>query len=232
MSYILDALKKSEQERGHGTAPSVQTLHTSGLGYHTSKTHMWPYLLLGAVFINLAALVYFIVADSQQDQAARPHNELEMNAAPDTRFARSTASSTFVPTQTTAPARESAALVDEETVYRPVSIPAMPALQAARAPAPAVSVAPPPQQIVMSQNPIIERDELPADIQQHIPIMEFSAHVYSSNPMHRSIVINGRFMEEGDRLASDLTLSEITPKGAIFDFQGHLFHQSVVSAWN
>ena len=79
---------------------------------------------------------------------------------------------------------------------------------------------------------IPERDELPANLQQHIPMMEFSAHVYSSNPLQRSIVINGVFMEEGDYLASDLLLSEITPKGAIFDFQGQLFHQGVVSAWN
>jgi hypothetical protein len=62
--------------------------------------------------------------------------------------------------------------------------------------------------------------------------MEFSAHVYSSNPMQRSIVINGRFMEEGDNLGSDLVLNEITPEGAVFDFQGYRFHQGVVSSWN
>jgi len=67
---------------------------------------------------------------------------------------------------------------------------------------------------------------------QQIPTLEFSAHVYSSNPLQRSIVINGRFMEEGDRLAGDLFLNEITPDGAIFDFQGQRFHQGVLSAWN
>jgi general secretion pathway protein B len=75
-------------------------------------------------------------------------------------------------------------------------------------------------------------DELPLDVLQQIPVLEFSAHIYSSNPVQRSIVINGRFMEEGDRLAGDLFLNEITPDGAIFDFQGQLFHQGVVSAWN
>jgi hypothetical protein len=46
------------------------------------------------------------------------------------------------------------------------------------------------------------------------------------------MVINGRFMEEGDRLASNLFLSEITPDGAIFDYNGQLFHKNVVSAWD
>ena len=67
MSYILDALKKSEQERGHGSAPSVQTLHTLGISYHASKTHLWPYLLLAAIVINLGALMYFIVADDRAE---------------------------------------------------------------------------------------------------------------------------------------------------------------------
>ena len=220
MSYILDALKKSEQERGHGTAPSVQTLHSSALGHHSSKTHLWPYFLLAAVFINLAALLYFIVADSRQDQTveAMPAEAALTQASPSqTQLAE-------IPAVT--PLSQAAAV--DHTVYRPVSIPAMQPAPAMSFPA-AVSA---PVQTSNRPSMVVERDDLPADIQQHIPIMEFSAHVYSSNPMHRSILINGRFMEEGDRLATDLMLSEITPKGAIFDFQGQLFHQSVVSAWN
>ena len=41
MSYILDALKKSEQERGHGTAPNVQT----------NEAYDWSTLLRRHVFI-------------------------------------------------------------------------------------------------------------------------------------------------------------------------------------
>ena len=224
MSYILDALKKSEQERGHGTAPSVQTLHSSALGHHSSKTHLWPYLLLAAVFINLAALLYFIVADSRQDQTveAVTAEAALTQASP----SQTTIGATLAEIPAVTPLSQGAAV--DHTVYRPVSIPAL-------QPAPAMSFPTAVSAPVQTNNRpsmVVERDELPADIQQHIPIMEFSAHVYSSNPIHRSIVINGRFMEEGDRLATDLMLSEITPKGAIFDFQGQLFHQSVVSAWN
>lgn len=222
MSYILDALKKSEQERGHGSAPSVQTLHSSGLSYHSSKAQLWPYFLLAAVVINLGALLYFIMARSDAGPAAQlPAADLQAQAAPaDT--AR-TAIRSEAPIEITAPSETDAVF------YKPVSMPAaspaaVPVKPAAAAPKPAFSQAGGPT--------VLEMDELPFEVLQHIPVMQFSAHVYSSNPLQRSLVINGRFMEEGDRMASDLYLSEITPDGAIFDFQGQRFHQRIVSTWN
>jgi len=225
MSYILDALKKSEQERGRGTAPSVQTLHSTGSHYHASKTHMWPYLLLAAIVINLAALLYFIVVDTDVEQPVQP-GQISIAAAqlePEITQLTATRHVAELPDVETA----------EEIVYKPVLLPAnRRAIAIENSDTAKSAPAPPPVQVSTPKQAIPQRDELPADIQQHIPFMEFSAHVYSSNPLHRSIVINGRFMEEGDMFASDLSLSEITPKGAIFDYQGQLFHQNVVSAWN
>ena len=224
MSYILDALKKSEQERGRGSAPSVQTLHTIGPDSPASRTHYWPHILLFAVFVNLGALLYFIIADTRIDQPiASPMTLVTMEPKA---VAATQALNAAVDTEALV-----LAPVDEDVIYKQVTMPAV-----------AQSVVQPTPQIIETTAPaaaynpaearLLQRDELPESVQQHIPIMEFSAHVYSSNPMHRSIVINGRYMEEGDQFASDLTLSEITPKGAIFDFQGKLFHQNVVSAWN
>lgn len=61
MSYILDALKKSEHERGRGNAPGVQTVHSASINYHNEKKSYWPYILITAVILNLIALIYFIV---------------------------------------------------------------------------------------------------------------------------------------------------------------------------
>ena len=214
MSYILDALKKSEQERGHGSAPNVQTLHSSSLNYHANKTPLWPYFLLAAIVINLAALFYFIIAKTEFE-ATTQEQQRTTETSPAVTNTVQTASSK--PAGTTIEDAYSA----EAVVYKPISIPGSNQGIAKQAPRQ--------QQVSLS---VLERDELPFEMSQHIPVMEFSAHVYSSNPIQRSIVINGRFMEEGDWLASDLFLSEITPDGAIFDFKGQLFHQGVVSAWN
>ena len=222
MSYILDALKKSEQERGHGTAPSVQTLHSSGISYHSRKSQLWPYFLLAAVIINLAALLYFIMTQSDADtsvavhtanpQAATAVPDVQPTVALDRRVAQS------VPTGP-----------DESIVYKPVSMPGTHRTPAAVSPNTVSYLPPATEQFVPS---IVEMSDLPFDVLQHIPALEFSAHVYSTNPQQRSIVINGRFMEEGDHVANDLYLSEITADGAIFDFQGQRFHQRVVSTWN
>ena len=224
MSYILDALKKSEQERGRGSAPNVQTLHSSSLNYRPNKTPLWPYLLLAAVVLNLAALFYFMLEKPDSAGVAQlPQPEQALTA-----MAGITAS--IQPDPRSSPAPEAEPLPEADTtVYKPISLPA-----GSGSSSQAVAMTSPSEHGSPAQFPgsIPERDELPASLQQHIPMMEFSAHVYSSNPLQRSIVINGRFLEEGDYLASDLFLSEITPKGAIFDFQGHLFHQGVVTAWN
>lgn len=74
--------------------------------------------------------------------------------------------------------------------------------------------------------------DLPLNIRQHIPELNFSAHVYSSNARQRSLVINGRFMEEGEQVNNDVTLVEITKDGAIFDYRGQRFRTSVLSGWN
>ena len=222
MSYILDALKKSEQERGRGSAPGVQTLHSSGLNYHSKKTQLWPYILLAAVFINLAALLYFIMNRSDTGMAVQPQ-AIANETAPETAPPMQTA--TIQKTATSTPDD----IRSEAIVYKPVSMPG-----AANSPVEAQPQASRAEAVAPSTTgqSIVEMDELPFDVLQHIPALEFSAHVYSSNPVQRSIVINGRFMEEGDRVASDLFLSEITRDGAIFDFQGQLFHQRVVSSWN
>ena len=222
MSYILDALKKSEQERGHGSAPNVQTLHSSSLNYHANKTPLWPYFLLAAIVINLAALFYFIIAKTEVEATAQGQQRITETSpvvSNTTQAARSKPAATAIEDVYSA----------EAVVYKPISILGTNQGIAKQAPRARVVEAPRHQQASLS---VLEREELTFDMQQHIPVMEFSAHVYSSNPLQRSVVINGLFMEEGDWLASDLFLSEITPDGAIFNFQGQLFHQGVVSAWN
>lgn len=222
MSYILDALKKSEQERGHGTAPNVQTLHSSSLNYHAAKLQLWPYLLLAAIIINLAALMYFMTAKPDNGASSRVEQSVADTKSVATGAMRSVE---HQPVIATAQQAED----DEVILYKPVSMPGASRQVKAETPEATAAWTSTPQQ---TRGAVLEREELPADVQQHIPVMEFSAHVYSTNPLQRSIVINGRFLEEGDRLSSDLFLTEITPDGAIFDFQGQHFHQGVVSAWN
>ncbi|MGD0282230.1 MAG: hypothetical protein ABSB95_07705, partial [Dissulfurispiraceae bacterium] len=53
MSYILDALKKSEQKRRQGAVPDLLTVHDRPAS-ETGKRVWWPYLLSGALLLGAA----------------------------------------------------------------------------------------------------------------------------------------------------------------------------------
>lgn len=53
MSYILDALKKSDQERQQGAGPSLQTVHRP---HNNTAERGWLYLLLALVVLLILAL--------------------------------------------------------------------------------------------------------------------------------------------------------------------------------
>lgn len=229
MSYILDALKKSEQERGHGNIPDVQTVHSSSLNYQKSKKAYWPYFLIAAVLLNLAAITYFIVdKDDSQTRGAATEN-IATSIIED---------SIRKPSVTTT--------IDENSERKKVENKPLPQQikTIEKSAAPVAEVKPPadkphtikPQKTVeqaasYTSNNIIDFNELPESIRQELPAIIISAHVYSSNPLQRSIVINNNFMEEGEYMIDGLVLYEITPEGAIFSYQGYLFTYGVVSGW-
>lgn len=59
MSYILEALKKSDQERNRGTTPGLQTVHTPAV-QDARKRHWWIYLLVFALFMNAGLLLWWL----------------------------------------------------------------------------------------------------------------------------------------------------------------------------
>lgn len=232
MSYILDALKKSEQERGHGNIPDVQTVHSSSLNYRNDKKVYWPYILIGAVILNLLAISYFIF---NKDKAVEtivtsPDSDIQTQAVTKIPGTTETEPEVISSTKTTAvsPLPESTAKADYSQPATTVTtedtnIAEPPAEQAV-----SETTATP---VEINGSDIPEFHELPESIRQQIPTITISAHVYSSNPLQRSVVINNNFMEEGEYVLDGLILYEITKNGAIFNFQGTLFNYGVVSGW-
>ncbi len=59
MSYILDALKKSDQERRRGTPPNLQTLHAPDSS-PSKGTRLRLWLLFAVVIVNTALLAWWL----------------------------------------------------------------------------------------------------------------------------------------------------------------------------
>jgi general secretion pathway protein B len=60
MSFILDALKKSEKERLHGSVPDIMTVQDTVL-YEPGNRSFWKYILLVALLLNGGILTAWLV---------------------------------------------------------------------------------------------------------------------------------------------------------------------------
>ncbi len=237
MSYILEALKKSEQERGAGNSPSVQTIHSAGLQYAQPKKPVWPYILAAVITLNVIALIVFFAPSGEPVDRRAAINTMPASPAPD----QTMSSTPAVPAAKPAPPPQPA---PNQSPPAQASIEPHIRIRQTDQPAPQAEAAPPasshsmdnyqPAISMQTRNDyvsVVDVRDLPLDIQARIPDMVFSAHVYSSNPQQRSVVINGNFMEQGDMLTPHLRLDEITADGVVFDFDGARFRTSVLSNW-
>ena len=71
------------------------------------------------------------------------------------------------------------------------------------------------------------RHDLPMAIQRALPKIDIEGHIYDENPASRMVIINGRVSHEKQPINGNLSLEEITPDGVILNYQGHVFHMGV-----
>jgi len=70
LSYILDALKKSEQERSRGTVPDIKTIHEPGTAL-PARSSSRIYVILMVLLFVVAGLGYWIVYEKSRHSATR-----------------------------------------------------------------------------------------------------------------------------------------------------------------
>ncbi|WP_300759045.1 general secretion pathway protein GspB [Janthinobacterium sp.] len=208
MSYILEALKKSQAERQLGELPSIHAPqfplhHVHGVAGN-SRLPVW--LGLGAVSLAvLAALLWWqpwqqkIAAPAPVAAAPVP---LPLPAAPP---APATVAAT--PAPTLAPAPVKVAPVPES---KPQPQPVARVEAAAPASVPAEEVIP-------------GLRDLPEPIRQQIPPIVLGGYIYSKNPEDRLLLIDKVLRHEGEELAPGLVLEKLQPKAAIFNFKGYRY---------
>ena len=238
MSYILDALKKSEQQRGQGAIPDVQTVHSSSLNYRDEKKTYWPYLLIAAVILNLIAIIYFVI---DKDNIPENNSLLVQQTAINNTEKTITVNNTQTAAPAVVPEKQIINTTKTNTIVEPEKpetvVPATTAAVKKKTNNSEVLATRSSRNTRVNKRPvqvqkeIIDFYDLPDSIQLQLPAIVVSAHIYSTNPLQRSIVINNNFMEEGEYVIDNLILHEITPNGAIFDYEDTRFHYNVVSGW-
>jgi general secretion pathway protein B len=228
MSYILEALKKSQAERQLGELPSIHApqvqLHDGASSGAARRAPVW--LALGGVTLAVAAAL--LLWQPWQAGAAAPAVAPAVLAqavpAPAPAVAPVTQAVPVPPAATAAPVHH-ARPVAEPPQERPGQAAPPPVAAAAPAPAPAV---PAPAPAVPAPAPAGEESvpgmrDLPEPIQRQIPPIVIGGYIYSKNPADRLLLIDKVLRHEGEELAPGLVLEKLQPKAAIFSFKGYRY---------
>ena len=202
MSLILDALRKSERTRQQSLSGQLGTSDATPGAARVPVP--WTTLLGLLLVVNAVVLgILFWRGGSTPPPApvtqAAPAENTPAAAEPYRPSVRSLAEEAGAPTTASGAAPAAA----------PVQMPAN------NAPAT------PPQPIVAGNVP--ELASLPAAFQQSLPALHLDVHGYASDRAERFVVINLKRYHIGDTLAEGPQLMDITPSGAVLQYNGTTF---------
>jgi len=209
MSYILQALKKSEQEREQLNSSlrakeeltSAETVKTDGLNAAKSHDAAASSISNGRVvlLISLALMLLVILGYLNQNSEVESVAIIKHDAKSieqvlvekvSTKAAESAAAEETVVTKKMGEQDQSAEpsgkIADESQIIRPT----------------------------------IAVEQVAKSIQSLIPTLEISSHIFSSLAVRRSIVVNGTRLIEGDFISPEIQVKEITQQGMIIDVNG------------
>lgn len=82
-----------------------------------------------------------------------------------------------------------------------------------------------------TDGPLPTLAELPASLRQKLPGLTFSSHVYGPSDAFRSVTLNGRRLQAGDR-AEGVRITAITAEGVVLEFDGTRFKIPLVRNLN
>ena len=239
MSFILEALRKSEKKHEETVVPNLHTVHGTSRPV-LKKRPMWPYWLVAVLLLNAGILLWFLAP--WEDQPALPPivkavdgpNEVPLVAVPPLAQPLSP-----VPADEPIPAPPETLAVEPPPVVESVKEPLVVATPAP----PVVEVGASAESIVEDIPALVETEtlssssedswdgersihafsELPYEVQSRLPEIHVSVHAYSIDAASRLVRVNNRILREGGYLDVGLLLEEITPSGMVFFFEGYRF---------
>lgn len=217
MSYILDALKKSKQERQGEKTPDIHIVHAvPSFKPHSSKSGRNGLLLGGLVILSLGCLYYLFAEYSPSKREDSVTSIIVRELEVRSQFFEQAVEPTVVvqgrefipvsPGKLREPSK-----ITRKKVKKIVS---------------GVDVT---VEAISSESEEMKgvpyREYLSPEIQKNIPSFNFAGHTYAEDPSLRMIIINNQILREGDRVDSDTTLVNIIWEGVVLNYKGILFRE-------
>lgn len=69
------------------------------------------------------------------------------------------------------------------------------------------------------------RKDLPVEVQNGLPQLVFAGHTYADDPGRRMIIVNNNILREGDSIDANTKLLHIIWEGVVLDYKGMVFKQ-------
>ncbi|WP_303289491.1 general secretion pathway protein GspB [Marinobacter sp. SS5-14b] len=226
MSYILDALRKSETERRQGKAPDLG--QQVQMVYRPKKKPVPAVVWVALALLVNAGVVAYVMWPVRQAQAPletrQPVAEPQPQQAPSEAAAVARPEPEVITPGPGVPDEAAQALPasgSEEPLYeQPVVI--VPSQTAPRDTAAPVQSQP--------QGRVPHLVELPLSFQKSVPDLTFNSHIYSSDPSASRVMINNRYLSAGQSFGQ-LTVERITQDGVVLSKNGQRFRVGIVRDW-
>jgi general secretion pathway protein B len=77
--------------------------------------------------------------------------------------------------------------------------------------------------VAQKEEPLPTLAQLPFHIKEQLSDLKLTVHIFSNKPSSRRVWLNGRSRREGEKLANQVSVEQITPKGVILSFRGERF---------
>jgi general secretion pathway protein B len=245
MSFILDALKKSETDRQRQSSPALFEVKVA---QPRRRFPLWGIGLAVLLGVNMLALAWLLLREPRATtEAAAPAaasnapavaNNSGVNTAPPGMI--TVPATVTIPTTVNIPIGSAPAITmgggnPEPGVVAPSSTPplaedpllsnhepSVPPDYDARDYAPAVTPGQAKSAATQRESSIPSRDEVLAQGTQ-LPDLRLDLHVYAVDPAKRFVFINMRKLRQGEMLPEGVRVEQITPTGAQLSYRGTRF---------
>lgn len=197
MSFILDALKKSETERQEQTGAEFSSVPSSSGKPHSFK---WLWILGLLLLVNIVVLLGILLRPDRTTEAPAAAIEVPAEQVPtqqEPSFAEKVAEA-----KQKQPTLTAVAVAPPDQSARSAAIQSVTATSAAR---------------------VLTIDEVRVNGTLQIKDLHLDIHVYSDDPAERFVFINMSKHREQSKLDEGPVVVEITPDGVILEHQGTTF---------
>jgi general secretion pathway protein B len=236
MSFILDALKKSEHARQRQAGPALFEVKVV---QPRRTVPIWAVVIVLLVLINVLTLGWIALsrrpATPPQPAAAAaaltrsaspgpaPTPQSAVISPPGSAAAPATPAATQAPPGSAAIGAATSASAAQSTTAAPSPAAATPQDPADFEPALQPAASAPPSGAAQPSGSLPLYAQIAAEPGSTLPRLHLDLHVYSPRPRQRFVMINMQKLHQGDALADGVSVVQIRPDGVVLSYQGRQF---------